>query len=293
MDTALSRQKTSAFDKRIHEVDLIRGFLILLVCFDHFMYVLMSNNLQWFEITNIEFFNNIYLGLNFYWRWGLRKIVREFALFGFIFLSGISCAFSKNNWKRAGLMVMAYILVLVVSNLLDALMGSESSRMRIDFNVIGVIAFSVLTYCFFQNKNNRVLAVVSLCLFLFTVVVLPAILAFPGMTHTLNKTVVVGNEEVTIAIENSPTYYLPILWSDNSLCGDWMPLFPYIIYFFLGAMASKIYYVNKVSLFPKKGNWERPFCFCGRHSLWVYAFHLPVLWMIFGLISLIIKAVAN
>ena len=47
------------------------------------------------------------------------------------FISGISCAFSKNNWKRAGVMLVVYTALLVVTNIMQVF---TTSGVRIDFN---------------------------------------------------------------------------------------------------------------------------------------------------------------
>lgn len=59
---------------------------------------------------------------------------------------------------------------------------------------------------------------------------------------------------------------------------DHFPLLPYFGYFLAGAAIGRWVYRKRESLLP---SWEghallRPFCFCGRHSLWIYLLHQPV-----------------
>ncbi len=289
-----SPKREGTFEKRIHEVDLLRGILILLVMMDHIFYYLNIYNGSWYNATNIEFFRYMYVAFNFYWRSGARKIVREICLFGFVFLSGVSCAFSKDNWKRAGQMLLCYFALLILTNVFDAIAGSDTSSFRIDFNVIGVLAWSILLYCFFQNKSWKTLLAVALCCFLFTIVVIPAILAIDGMTTSVTKTVSYYGGTYTTTIENVPSVYLPILWDNMEPCGDWMPLFPYIVYFFAGAVASRLVYKNKESLFPNsRRDWERPFCFVGRHTMYMYLGHIPIIWIVFLTLNAIILGIAG
>ena len=61
---------------------------------------------------------------------------------------------------------------------------------------------------------------------------------------------------------------------------DYFPLLPNLGFFLIGAALGRLIYQKKKSLFPclNERNWFlRPFCFCGRHSLWIYLIHQPVL----------------
>jgi len=67
---------------------------------------------------------------------------------------------------------------------------------------------------------------------------------------------------------------------------DYFPLFPHLGWFLLGASLGKLLYKEKRTLLPWKGADSLPirfFRFCGRHSLWIYLIHQPVL---YGLLSL-------
>ena len=169
------RHKKSAFEKRIHEIDFIRGFLIALVLMDHvFCHCLLSTEDWYLSGANTsQFVYAIYKASEWYWNSLARDIVRFFALFGFTFISGVSCAFSRNNWVRAGQMLALYFLILVGSNVIEGtgLLGDTS--IRIDFNVIGVLAWSTLFYCFAQNKTWRSILVGALISFLLFFVFIP------------------------------------------------------------------------------------------------------------------------
>jgi uncharacterized membrane protein len=284
-------RKLGAFEKRIHEIDFIRGFLMILVILDHLFLRFAQYGRTWFEITNNPMFQALYQFGDFYWDSVARSLIRPIALFGFTFISGISCAFSKDNWKRAGLMVLVYVGVLVVTNIMDATMGGG---MRIDFNVIGVLAFSTLIYCFFQKKTWKSISAMVLIFSLVTIVIIPLLLTIPNMTKA----------------------YVPFLWSTDSIrsywdfntlsfryisypnpafttlgihAGDHMPLFPYIVFFFLGALISIFVYKNKKSVFKNRYEFERPVCFIGRHAIWFYLLHQVVFLPVFELITLIIR----
>ena len=264
-------KKLGVFEKRIHEVDLIRGILIMIVILDHLFWFFKSNFLTWFGDSNA-----VYQFTNFYWTSNARQIIRQIVLFLFVFISGVSCSFSRNNWKRAAKMILVWGILSIVSNIADKALNEGKGTWIVDFNVIGVLAWSVLIYCFFQNWSYKGLTAIALiCFLLSTMVVL-----------------------IPENVRNST--YVPALWAPDGLVtphiegavkvtGDWMPLFPYITFFFMGAIFARFIYKDKKSLF-KRYEWERWICFTGRNTIWVYLLHEPILIGIFFLIGLIVGA---
>lgn len=265
------------FKTRIHEIDFIRGLLMCLVVLDHVFNLLMSFNKGWAGDAQTQPFYAIYQVAHFYWVNPARTIVRWLCLGSFCFVSGISCAFSRNNWKRAGQMIALWFIILAFSNILQSLssynhwdLGVES--FRVDFNIIGVLAWSTLIYCFVQEKSWKWLMVIGIIgLVIHPICVL---LSWTDWGKDPN------------------TYAIPFL--KPSVEGpyrqaDFMPLFPYLSFFFGGAILSKFTYsVSKKSYF-KQHEWERPICFVGRHSLIIYVTHFLLLIGIFSLIGVFIK----
>ena len=267
MDT-LTR-KSDAFSKRIHEIDFIRGLLMMLVIMDHLFWAFKSYSFRIYGASGIEFYNVIYQIFNFYWTNPAREVVRQLVLFGFIFVSGISSSFSKNNWKRAGLMLAVWMGLAIVTSILEAVQGGAiSTHVKVDFNVIGVLAWSILIYCFVQNKSWKGILATGLILLSVSFVVIPVLEAIPGLKENAR---------------------IPMLWKpdDNA---DWLPLFPYIFYFFLGAVVGKLYYADHKSLIANRKDFERPFCFVGRHAIWIYFAHEPII-MLIGVLALTVYGV--
>lgn len=61
---------------------------------------------------------------------------------------------------------------------------------------------------------------------------------------------------------------------------DYFPLVPHLGWFLVGSALGRLLYKKKTSLLPaiNERSWFiRPLCFCGRHSLWIYLIHQPVL----------------
>ncbi len=266
-------RKPGAFEKRIHEIDFIRGVLIALVMMDHLFCWLWQYNDQWAHAAmaagrDYGFFLTMFKIFNFYWTSTARGIIRYIALFGFTFVSGVSCAFSRSNWKRAGQMLLIYFVLAIVSNIGDVYFAESWGlvTLSIDFNVIGVLAWSTLIYCFVQEKSWRSLVAGILGFFLIGFYLIPWM------------------ERINDAhnwIINAPPIFEPMVHA------DWLPLFPYVMFFFMGALFSYFFYApTKQSLIKHRGNWERPICFLGRHSLWFYALHNLVLIPFFMFLSI-------
>ena len=270
-----TKNDISPFEKRIHEIDFARGLLMCLVIMDHLFNLLMSYNKIWMGPDQIQPFKGLYDFFHWYWTTPIRIVIRYIALASFCFVSGISSAFSRNNWKRALEMVALWGIVFLGSNILEILyiksglnLGLES--VRVDFNIIGVLAFSMLLYCFFQKKSWKNLVVVAGIGFAVHIFVRVCFMINPNFGENI---------------------YMPILWRPSHFIGvqaDWMPLVPYISFFFLGALLSKFTYEKERKSYFKKHEFERPICFLGRHSLIVYITHFAVLVGIFSLINLFI-----
>lgn len=269
------------FKTRIHEIDFLRGLLMFLVIMDHIFNLLMSFNQGWAggaqaiaDGNGIQPFLGIYQVAHFYWTNPARMVVRWICLGAFCFVSGVSCAFSRNNWKRAGQMIALWFIIFLFSNILQAIASTYNWQLgvksfRVDFNIIGVLAWSTLVYCFIQDKYWKWLMVVGII-----ALVLHPICVLLSWT------------------EWGKAAYAPAFWRPTAEAyyqADHMPLFPYLAFFIGGAILSKFTYsVSKKSYF-KQHEWERPFCFVGRHSLIIYASHFLLLIGIFSLVGLFIK----
>ena len=231
----------------------------------------------------MEFWNVVHKIVSFYWQANARSVVREICLFGFVTLSGISCAFSRNNWKRSGQLLLLWAAFVVFSNLMNFFVnkfGSTPQTFNVDFNVIGVLAFCTLIYCFIQDKGYKTQIVAMLICLLITIWIIPILWEGVKAPWTDPAT---GEETYAASV------YIPALWKDPFYpTADWMPLFPYICGFFGGAALSKTVYKEKKSIFPRRFEFERPFCFVGRNTLLIYFTHEPLIIVIFYGISMIL-----
>lgn len=297
MEKVVNQERTPGpFEKRIHEIDFIRGCLILLVIFDHIMNNLMTFGKNWFGESS-----GLYQFFHMYWTGALtqggplvfdvRHYIQPMALMAFVLLSGISCAFSKNNWKRAIQTLIAWAVIAVLTNVLQIMSTNFGWGMttRIDFNIIGVLAFSMLFYCLIQKRSNKALIagiLVALLIYFYVM---------PNCKENLIR--ICGGDLINKAGHDFevPYFYFPFFWQPPShwpgwtYQADYVSLFPYLAFFFAGALLARYIYKEKKSLLPKHES-ERPVCFIGRHTFLIYLGHLPIIWGIFYGIDAIVKA---
>ncbi len=263
-------KRSSPFYKRIALIDFLRGLFLCLVFIDHICWDMAYFFPTWYRATGIEALNTLGSFASTYWHHPLRLVAQFIGLTMFVYLSGISCTFSKSNTKRAVRMVGVFIAVSVITNLANSFMPSGSV---INFNIIGVIAISVLIYCFIEHKSMKVFAATWLGLFLFYIVILPILYQYFGSGPGL----------------------VWIFWTPNSITvngyaynqADYMSLFPYILFFFLGVFIGRTYYANHKHL-GRHYQWQKPICFLGRHSLIFYLAHQLVFYGLFYLIQILV-----
>ena len=86
------------------KVDLIRGILIILVVIDHIFWNLKHYGGIWYDLSNennfiFRFFPRLFLvGIG---PQAPERVIQPIILMQFLLYFGISCAFSRDNWKRA------------------------------------------------------------------------------------------------------------------------------------------------------------------------------------------------
>jgi uncharacterized membrane protein len=133
---------------RIWELDFIRGFCILLMILDHMLYDLAYIfRYQWFlgKESSGFLYELTRFAKDIYYPWALRDPGWWVAVFCFVFICGLSCSFSKSNFKR-GLKLLAVAMILTVATgFMDRYYGVEN-QFVIRFGVLHMMAVSILLY---------------------------------------------------------------------------------------------------------------------------------------------------
>ena len=282
----------SIFDRRIHEIDLVRGLLIILVVCDHVFWNLKHYGAIWYDASSntnraFLFFRDFF---GWYWTSSARSVIQPIILMAFCFISGVSCAFSRNNWKRAVQTLTIWFLIASISNIAKIFgFFPDQGTVRVDFNIIGVLGFSTLFYCFIQNRSWKSLAAATLIAFVMSWFIIPNIQ--DNFIRFFGSSPVVHAEHTSYV----PNFYFPFFWEPAEVFGgtkqaDYVPLFPYIMFFFGGALVTYFVYRKKRKSLFRSFEWERPICFLGRHTFVIYIVHQAVLTGLFTVLNAIIQA---
>ncbi len=172
----------------------------------------------------------------------------------FILLAGVCAPFSRSCVKKGVLLGCFAMLFTLVTYIYD-------NEFFVQFGILHQLAFCMLMYPLFKRMK-------SVWLILLSIVMLV-------MGIQLNNSI-------------SPYPHLYIFgWADaNFQSMDWFPIMPYTAYFLLGIVISRCEYSNNQSMFKfKQPLLTKPFCFIGRHTLWIYLIHQPVVMGVLELLS--------
>ncbi|MCR4688646.1 MAG: DUF1624 domain-containing protein [Saccharofermentans sp.] len=248
--------------ERAFELDLIRGLAMIAMLFMH-----MSWDIRY------EFGVDVFSYLEKGWFWAF---LHPMIITGFVGVSGVCTAFSRNNFKR-GMKLVA----VAAGFTLGTWLVTEFLHIYclIIFNVLAVLGISILIYALIEFIEKKL----SLDPKAVTVVI-----ALVGAYIMLVGT---DLDNMDYATEN--LLFLPIGFAIRGMpvMADYMPLIPHVGLFLLGSVIGRICYKDKKSAFKGRGviakNIMHPVEFIGRHSLIIYLVHQPLIYGILYVIFLL------
>lgn len=181
--------------------------------------------------------------------------IKDYGSVLFILLSGICVTLGRNSLKR-GAVVLGFGLVIT-------------------------LVMAVLTHIdpySFGNVYFGVLHLLGVCMLIF-----PLFKKLPLWASSLLAIVCVllGFYFDTLRTENITPLVVLGIKNYGFFNVDYFPLFPNLGYFLIGSVMGRTLYKNKQSLLPRFPceNWLcRFFTLCGRHSLWIYLLHQPLVY---------------
>ena len=224
--------------KRIWELDAFRGICILGVIIVHFVYDLTDL----FEIIQWEYPT----WFSFVQNWG-----------GVLFLliSGISATLGSRSVRRGLIVLAAGFLITGVTYGMYAYLNFHKSII-IYFGVLQCLGCCMILWWGFKRLPSWVLAVLGLVM------------------------VAAGLQLSNMYPVDHP-WLIPLGFMYRGFASsDYFPLLPNLGFFLLGAVLGRTVYRKKETLLPmisEKNILVRGLCFCGKHSLWIYLLHQPVL----------------
>lgn len=226
--------------KRIWELDALRGICIVGMIFVHLFFDLSA-----FGGLSVDLPN-----------WFL--LIRQYGHILFVLISGICATLTSNSTFKRGLAVFcAGLLVSYVTFFMEYVLGF--SNLRIWFGILHMLGACMMLYPLFRKLPFWALALIG---------VISLVLGYWMQTLTVSVDFL-----FPIGLRSAAFY----------VGSDFFPLFPGFGWFLLGAAVGKTAYRKKKSLLPKVNADCLPlriFRFIGRHSLWFYLLHQPVLTLI-------------
>lgn len=279
--------------ERIHEIDLIRGICIILMCMDHFMWDMTS---RFGGIITILFGFNPYSpdnpswlegwlkGANFYYGNEFRHYIRLIIIAIFFILSGISCYLSKSNFKR-GSYALGFGLVITFATLGASLLIPGFENTFIPFGVMSCFGLSIIIYAFlnflsrkaFKEHHQNIWKYIALLLGIIFVSLGVGFGYYGSIESAIPPTDVKSWLEVISGSIVGSTRY----------GADFFPIFPYVGFIFIGAFIGETVFKEKKSLVPGINNaFTRPIFFIGRKTIWVYIIHQVVFIILYVILFL-------
>lgn len=240
---------------RAFELDALRGLALFMMLLHHLIFDLR----YLFDLPAFAFQET-------YW---FINLLRPLFLSVFLIVSGICSTFSRDNLKR-GLRVAAAALAFTLATTIASLLTRID--LYIFFNVLHLLAVGTLLYAWITRKDRgRETDVILVLLILVTVWAATILPEGPVNTYLL-----------------LPFGLLPATMPGMS---DYLPLFPWLGFFFAGTLIGRLRYTDRRTAFPNAPadllTAVKPLTFLGRHSLVIYALHQPIqLAILYGLRAL-------
>ncbi len=274
--------------KRVWEIDFLRGVCIILMMLDHLaMLIAYLFGPAWYgrsllgDTVGAEFARwcSVFISSD------TRETVRIVILFIFFSISGISCTFSKSNFKRGVVLAVVAILYSLVTIVISEIVGMD---ITITFGVLHFYTVCILAYAVIELVCRRSDLLRSLvCLSIALVVLLVYFLYTPPADTPTWLGIVFPPKDF---YGNDSLFY-----SQNDISpGDLFTLIPWSAFFFIGTAIAPMLYARRYSLLPfLDGKWNIPVNFIGKHSIWFFVLHIPVITVILAIVSALFVTPGN
>lgn len=290
-------KRDSMNEKRIWEIDFIRGLVIIGMLIDHFFYDFYGLFTSHMFANLPQFYLDIGAFANLYWVHPIRVTFRFIGIFFLFLVSGISCHFSRNSLKRSLIVIAAGGLMSIAFLVVAKIEGNMNDLVIV--GAIAAIGICMLIYSLYKMAFSRFSKIYK-WLTLGLAVAMLVMWGFVSYNNAIDKTnfwffyngyfftlpVVSFNE-----LGKNIGY---VLLGTRYFGSDWMGLFPALGYTFLGAFIGETLYKNRKSIFgkynEKLNRVTAPVVYCGRYSIWFYLSHQIVYIIILGAIALLMGA---
>ena len=240
--------------KRIWELDILRGILMIFVTIDHCCTFGLSLGIFDF---NTAFGEMIRDGIVEYTRSAFRVGIQPFGLFLFSYLSGMSCSFTKSSVKRVIKMV-SFCAFFMGGYAILHLINPDFFIASLMFNIIAVVTISVVFWAILDLIKCPTWVRLGLSILIICVG-----LTFYFMYFTRDFAYI-NNDIMALLVYNKHGFQLSPQ--------NFEPLFPHMGWFMLGGIMGKYIYRERKTLTKHEQPFKAfiPVAYVGKHSLVVY-----------------------
>jgi len=252
---------------RIWELDFLRGFTIILMCIDHFMFDLSHMFAPtWIKqggaSAAVAKFACMWWDGGMSWVGATRDVIQLIAICIFFGLCGGSTIFSRDNLTRIAKTMMAACVITIATCILELTGISDFEGISIPFGVLQMLTFATIAVAGVYSLTRLAKKNADLVFVIVSAVLAGGIFLANYFLNGIKP------------IENY--WLMPIheSFARGMSMGDYFPLIPNLGIAFAGAAIITLVYGRGKSLLPKlDGAWDKPFRFFGRHTLLVVIIH--------------------
>ena len=245
--------------QRVHLLDELRGLSIILMVIYHAVFDLVYVFSVSFSIFNSPFVN----------------FLRDLFASLFIFISGVSCNFSKNNLKRG----LRYLLFGVSISLVTYWIFGEATIL---FGILHLLGISALVYHLCHRAVDIIDAKIG-----FWVSVTLFILLFNVQNGYIGISWLFKIPLPEIWYKGSFLFILG-LPAKGFFSADYFPIISWIFIFFAGAFFGRFAKKNELPAFFYQSHIPL-LSKIGSHTLIIYILHQPLIYLLLSLIFHLIK----
>lgn len=264
MTIHINGNSASLRPRRIYFIDEVRGFSIFMMVFYHALFAI-----GW--LLDISWGQSIYLFFS------PLQIIFDVA---FIFICGISCYLSRNNWKRGGLLAIIAIGITVT---LWVFMPNEI----IIYGILHFLATAILIFALLKPLLSKIpsKAGIAICIIFFLLTYWVPV--YQGSVFGMKGLL----EWPVPSILTQQKWLYPIGFGYIA-CSDYFPILPWIFCFLAGTFVGVR---AKEGRFPEWTYRRRVpfFSFIGKHTLLIYVTHLPLIYGIGLLCKYIVQLLSG
>lgn len=203
----------------------------------------------------------------------------------FMFLSGISCSFSKNNFKRGRDLLLLASLMTIGLEAGDAFFGLG---IHIICGILHALAFAILVYAAFDHFFPKWW---QHALFVIPLLALNIAVLWTAFHETGVLTSIHPAKDIK-TMSDWWSAFFDLLIGKRRYGDDYFTPVLVTLVLFLGGIVGKAFYPNKKSLLPSyfPTKWATPIIVIGKYTLYIYLFHQIVILGIVAIVMLSLGA---